>query len=282
MAHVVQAAAVGRHDLQNLVESSRAEIRTRRAVGRVVPRARRHVREVAAQHVERSFVVGRHVVDDPRHHRNLRPAELFLGDVLADGRLHQRWPGSEDRAVRGHDREIGHRRGERAVPGRGTEHRGHERYVARQLRLRDQIARCASVDGVAGHRRPMARPLEDHHQRDALLPRELRDAIALRGVARTDRATEHREVLGAYEHRASVDATPPGDEPVGGHGADQRSDLAERTGVEQIVDAFAHGERPTPMVLRDLLGPSHDLRRGATPGEVGEAGPPVVRQFFRG
>ena len=143
-------------------------------------------------------------------------------------------PGGEDRRVAAHHREVGDRRDERAVPGRRAEHRGHERHPAGAPRLGEHVGRgrravAAPVGAEAG-------AFEHHDQRHAVGDRDLGDAVALGVGGRADRAGLHREVLGRDHHRPAVDAARTHHDRVGGRflAADERAELLERTGVEEV------------------------------------------------
>ncbi len=162
-------------------------------------------------------VVGRGVVRDAAHRRvHGGPAELLLGDVFAHRRLHERRAGREQRRALDHHDEVHERRRERAVPGRRPHHHCDRRHEAREMRQRLEVVRrpAPPLERVL---RPLARALEQHHERDALLPGELGEALPLRGGAESDRAAHHGEVLRADEHGPAVDQAVPGDEPVGRH-----------------------------------------------------------------
>ena len=91
------------------------------AAGRVGPRARREVRQVAADVVEDRFVVFGEVVDHPAGQRDAGPAEVLLRNLFARRLFHDRRTRGEDRALAAHDGEVAHRRNQGAVPGRRTE-----------------------------------------------------------------------------------------------------------------------------------------------------------------
>ena len=71
VAHVVDALAVARHDVEDLVDEPRRGVGVR-VVGRVRPRRRREVAEVEAHQLERGGVVGRDVLDQPARDRDRR------------------------------------------------------------------------------------------------------------------------------------------------------------------------------------------------------------------
>ena len=142
-----------------------------------------------------------------------------------------------------HDPEVGDRGDERAMPGRGSEHRGDDRDAARTLGLGKQIGRGAPVVAAA---RPKAGALEHHHQRDSVADRELGDPVALGVAARPDAAGQGGEVLGADHHRHAVDLAGAGDDRVGRDlTADERADFAERA-RDRAAGRCARGRRACP------------------------------------
>ena len=114
VADVVDALAVARHDVEDLVDQPRRGVVVG-VVGWVRPRRRREVAEVEAHQLERGGVVGREVLDQPAGDGDTGPAELLLGDLLPQRLGDDRRTGGEDRRVRAHHREVGHGRDERAV-----------------------------------------------------------------------------------------------------------------------------------------------------------------------
>jgi hypothetical protein len=87
--------------------------------------------------------------------------------------------------------------------------------------------------------------------------------VGLFGKHFTESATEDSEVLGGYEHLATVDRAPTGDDSIGvwplveanivSPVAGQHVELVERAFVEQVVDPLA-GEH-LALVLLALNGP---------------------------
>ena len=174
---------------------------------------------------------------------------------------------------------------ERAVAGTRAHdhrHRGHHALEAHQ---RLQVVRRVRV-ALERVLRSLPRAFEQHHQRDALLERELGQPVSLRVGPDPDRPTHHREVLGADQHRSTVDGAVPGDETVGGRvrghappdTARLDADLTERARVDERLDSRP-GVEPSAIVLAgEPLGPAH--RRGRLPPrrEILEQRVPVVHR----
>ncbi len=99
-----------------------------------------------------------------------------------------------------------------------------------------------------------------------------------RGVGR---AAPHGEVVSADDDGAPVDPAPAHHEVrrshvddlavvVIGGPAGERADLVERVGIEQRVDAFAHGELALSVMFGDLLFAAHLPRERGAPFELTE------------
>ena len=241
---------------------------------RVRPRARREIRQVAADRVERRGVVVGDVVDHPAGHGDGRTAEVLLRDVLSRRLFDHRRPGGEDGALAAHHGEVADRRDQRAVSGRRPEHRGDRRYPPRAPGLGEQVGRAAAVVGTGG---PKPGAFEHHHQRDLVAQCQLGHPVALGIAARCDGSGHGREVLGADHHRRSVDQTGAGDDGVGGDLApDERADLAECARVEQPLDARAGVELALGAVLVEPLGAAHALGVRTATVEIVERLAPIL------
>lgn len=73
---------------------------------------------------------------------------------------------------------------------------------------------------------------EQHDERNPLLQRQFRDAIALCVATRSDGTSEHREVFGTDHDRPTIDETRSSDDRVRWHLTHQRADLAKRAFVK--------------------------------------------------
>ena len=101
-------------------------------------------------------------------------------------------------------------------------------------------------------------------------------------------APPHGEVVAAYRHGAAVDAAAAHDE-VGRHEvgevaglvvlrlAGDGADLVERAGIEQALDALAHGELAAVMLALDLVGAAHAVRQLFAAAQVVDLGLPAHR-----
>ena len=123
-------------------------------------------------------------------------------------------------------------------------------------RLGEHVGRRARVALPVG---PEPGAFQHHDQRHAVGDRELGHAVPLRVRRLADRARLHREVLGRDHHRPAVDATRAHDDRVGRRvvAADERAELLERAGIEQMVDARADVELARAAVLRQPLLAAH-------------------------
>ena len=155
---------------------------------------------------------------------------------------------------------------------RRAEHRAEHRDLPRALRLHEQIGGCApAATGTS-----VTGTFQQHEQRHSLGERELGDAIALRGAPAPDRAGEDGEVLGTDHHRTSVDPPRAGDDAIAGHITDQGADLAERAGIEQMIDAGPGVELALVALAGEALLPAHRACSGTALGEVVEGRTPTV------
>ena len=161
------------------------------------------------------------------------------------------------------------------MTGGRAEHRGDERDAAGALRLSEEIGRRPALALAVG---PEPGALEQHDERHAVRDRELGHAIPLRVRGLADRPGFDREVLGRDPHRPPLDATGSGHDRVGRRRrtTDQRAELVERPGVEQVGDPGPDIELPRGVVLRQPLRPTHGPRGAAPVLEVVEHLIPTV------
>ena len=137
--------------------------------------------------------------------------------------LHHRRTGGEDRGLLGHDAEVGHRRDERAVPGRRPENAADHGDMAGAAGLHAEVDREAAGT-VTG--RPVSRAFEQHDERHLVGQGELGDPVTLGVAAAADRAGQRGEVLGSHRApagrrsspepatRASAGTSPPVSVPI--------------------------------------------------------------------
>ncbi len=141
---------------------------------------------------------------------------------------------------------------------RRAEQAADHRHLAGALRLGEQIGGGSAVVLAAG---PEAGAFEQHHQRNPVPQRQLREPIALRVSARADAARQRGEVLGTDHHRRAIDKARAGDDPVGGDlSAHQRAELSEAALVEKVVEACAGVELALAVMLRQPIRTPHRPR----------------------
>ena len=187
-----------------------------------------------------------------RHHR--RPGDEHVRGAFDHHRIvagHKpRGAEARDRAEAERDHRHGRHVGHDPVPRRIGRHVG----VA--LRL-DRLDRAAAAGAV-----------HQAHQRQAQLVRHLLGHHLLLPDRRVGRAAAHREIVAADHDRPAVDPAAAEHEirrlerlelavlaVLGAAG--ERADLVEAAGIEQRVDALAHGELAGVVLALDLVGPAH-------------------------
>ena len=153
---------------------------------------------------------------------------------------------------RDHHHEVGHRRGQRAVAGRRTQHD--------RRRSGTRPERSASVVRSVGHRHvalehladPGAGALEEADERHALVAGEAGDPLALGHPGDADRTALHREVLGADAHRRARRSSPGRTRsrrrppvPSGSATAGERA-RSRRTSRRRTAPRRANGRRRAP------------------------------------
>ena len=283
LAHVVDAPAVARDDVEDLGDESRLDV-VARSVGRVRPRRGREVAEVGAHEVERARVVVGDVVDQTARERDRRTAEVLLRDRLAHRLEHDGRAGREDRRVAAHHREVGDRRDQRTVTGRRAEDRGDERHPAGAPRLGEHVGRRGRGDRAVG---AVTGAFQHHDERHAVGGRDLRDPVALRVRGRVDRAGLHREVLGRDHHRAAVDPARTHDDRVGRRvlAADERAELLERSRSSRWAMRARTSSLPASRCLRSRSSPpiarEASRRRARSSRTSSHPSEPLVRPWLR-
>ena len=140
------------------------------------------------------------------------PAELLLGDLLAERALDHRRTGREHLAgAVDHHRPVRKNRAPGRTAGGGAEHGAHHRHLAQQLD-RALEAVHAGKHGMAApvdRRHAAARAVDQVDQRNAVAGRQILDEAALAAllaIARPARAAADGEVLAADRDRPAVDA----------------------------------------------------------------------------
>ena len=255
--------------------SSSSGVQARTGVVEVAERGRlvtvlREVGEVVARELDRLGVVLGDVVRRAGDLDAHAPtAELLRPDLLARGGEHEIGAAGEERGLLRHHDEVGHRRGERAVTGRHTEHQAHHRHLTLEVGHRLEVVRRARRRGGAGAHAGAGALLHPHH-RHALLAGELGDAVPLVRTARAHRTGLDGEVLGTDRGGATVHEAEPAHEPVGGQVAlvaDQGAELVEGARVEQRGDPLPHVELAGAVVLLQPLGPAHLVGPGPGGGQ---------------
>jgi hypothetical protein len=241
-----------------------------------LPRIRGKIVEIGAGQLDRRLIVGNSVVSDPRAvDMDLRAAEPFLGDRLAERGLHQWRSGHEHGGGIGHRDEVRQRRSQGAMARRRAEHEAHHRHPAGQLRQSLQVVGGRIGVGV-GQAMPGA--LEHEDQRHPLLERQLGQALALGRAGIADRAAKDGEVLDPGDHRAAADQPEPRDQPIGrgrrrailAEIAGEGADLDEAAVVEQGGGALTRVELAGLAVPGEALVAAHRRGEPALAVKLGE------------
>ncbi len=194
------------------------------------------------------------VVDDSAAQSHLGSAQVFLRNILSGGFFHHRWSRGEDGSSGAHDAEVAHRSDECAV-ARGRAEDGRDGgYLARAPCLRDQVGGAAPVVLSAW---PESGAFQQHDQGNLVAQRQFCcQTVAFRVASGADSAGQGGEVLGPDHHRCAAIMPGAGDDAVGGDlTPDQRAELLEAAGVEQVIDAGAGIEFSRPAVLGQPLSP---------------------------
>src|SRR5262249_21961247 len=136
------------------------------------------------------------------------------------------------------------------------------------------------------HRTAAAGAVDQAHQRQTQLVCHLLRHHLLLPDRRIGGAAAHREVVTADHDRAIVDAAAPEYEigrlerrdltlraVLGAAG--KRADLTEAAGIEQRLDALAHGEAAGIMLALDLVRPAHLARQRLTATQFLDVGFPA-------
>src|SRR5919198_4273424 len=210
-----------------------------------------------------------------------RAPELLERRLLAGDRLDH--VGPRDEHVRGlldHEDEVRHGRGVDGAAGAGPHDYADLRDHAGALHVANEDVAVSAErhDALLDAGAPGVVEA-DHGAAD--LGRQIHDLAHLLGHHLAERAAEDGEVLREDADLATVDlavardhGVAPGPVPehveVGRSVPNERVELAERAGIEQLVDALAGGELALGMLLLDgLLGGGVD-RRVAQPAQLGE------------
>ena len=148
-----------------------------------------------------------------------RAAQFLGGDLLADGRLHQRRAGEEQPAAFGHQHVIAHHR-QVAAAGHALAHDGRDLRNAHRRHHRVVAEDAAEVVGVGKdlflQRQEHAGGIHQVDRRHAILDGDVLRADHLLAVIGKERAGLHGGVVGDDHHQPAVDARQPGDHAGGG------------------------------------------------------------------
>ena len=223
-------------------QARRLEGARRRGVARPVD-----LREDLARHADRVAVVLGQVVAEARDRGvHLGAAQLLFAGDLAGGGLQQRRPGEEGARAAAHHHDVVGQPGlvGAAGGGRAVRDRHHRQAGGRQARqVAEQVAAAHEVLDAVQHQ-VGAGALDQLHERQLVLERELLDAQLLVQPHRLQRAGVDARV-GRGDHAAHArDEADAGDHAAAWHAlvevrvveaeAGQRRDLEERrAGVEQ-------------------------------------------------
>ena len=206
---------------------------------------------------------------------HLGAAHLLLGDVLPGRRLHQVATAERHRRrALDHRDEVGERGDVRRARRAVAEHRRDLRHDARQRHLlAEQVRRRRRTSNPV--EAWIRAPAESSSHTIGMRWRsdELRaDAAVLCSSTCAHRAGHHGEVVGAHRDPAAVDLADAGDAAVGRevalvgqrgiHRVGELSELDERAGVEQQVDALPDGPScPSSAGARRASGPPIPVAR---------------------
>ena len=275
---VVDLAPVAGHEVQErLVAPFRVVFR--RAAWRHLPDIGRQVTQEAADYLERLFLGVGEVVDAAAYAgMNVRAAELFLGDVVAERRLdHRRSTGKQLARILHHDVEVRDARVDCRAAGDRAHHRRDHRHLrqhvdvdqppgtaVRQVRPPDLLE---VPDAAAGR-------VEQAHQgylplTGALVGGKLRTHPAPSSA----RAAPDGEVTGGEDDLAAVHARRPlhhrprskGFELVVlvGPLAGKRIELAEAALVDQAGDTLACCQLAVQVLAFDAVRTTHPFAQHA-------------------
>ena len=276
-ADVVGLAPIARDDRDQFVLAPVGGV-ARRLPRRRLPDARWQVRQEPADRLERFFFARDFVVHCSAAARvDLVAAQFFLADLFADAALDHRRTGDKklagaphhQRKMRGdhaHRAESGHRSETCADHRHFAQHRGD--LVPR--RIRGNVRASDLLDGLDAAASARAVDQADHgNAQPARKLFAVPHFVADLGVGR---AATHGEVVAADHDGARVDA--PGSDyevrrrergelpRVVVRGApSERPDFVEGPGVEQPVDALAHGETSGVMLALDVGSAAHFARQ---------------------
>ena len=211
--------------------------------------------------------------------RDRGPAELVVGDVLADRALDHGRAGQGDRGVALHHDEVGDRGVQRGVAEARAEHRGDardRRAALGRLQERAEVERHAGEAPAQQVRQAAAVVVGEEDQRHPALARPLGDAVLLAHVHRRGRARRARS-------RRSPRRTPCGrrcgPSPVmiasPGEGASRRSSGSASRPISRHEPSSTSASmrsravrRPERMVARDPLLAAHGQRLRAPALEI--------------
>ena len=177
-------------------------------------------------------------------------AELFGGDDLAGGRLHQRRPAEENRALIAHDDAlVRHRRHIGAACGAGAHHDGDLRdALRRHLRLivEDAAEMPLVRENLVLHRQEGAAGIDHVDAGQIVLPRDVLGAQMLLHRHRIIGAALDGGVVGDHDAFAARYPPDPGDDAGRMHvaaieavGRQRRQFEKRRAGIDQQIDALA-------------------------------------------
>ena len=123
------------------------------------------------------------------------------------------------------------------------------------MRLREQVGRCAPVVLAAG---PEAGTLKQHHQRDAVTQRQLREPVALGvGAGPMLPASVVKSSAPTITGEPSMRPEPATIPSAAIVAADEGAELTEGARVEQVVEARAGVELALAVVLGQPLRTAH-------------------------
>ena len=291
LAHVVGFAPVLWNDRRKRFVAPFDRVGANRRRGEL-PHILRHVRQETTDHREAVMLARCHVVDGTCHvDGQRRPAELFLGNLLAERAFDDRGASRKHLAgVLDHDSPVREDRAPRRAACRRAKHCRHDRDFA------EQFDRALKAVHARDHRMPAPLdrgdaatcPVDQVNQRNTVLVGHILDEAALAAllaIARPAGAAPYGEILAAKRDCPSIDLGQTHDVRRGRNLdqlvvlvltlAGELADFLEGAGVHKALHPFAYRQPALRMVLGHCGLAAHCLGLLAAKRQFGELVAPV-------